>query len=98
MRAHRLRLNPVKCTFGVRSGNFLRFLVSQSGIEMAHGQVQAIGQMQPPITNKHIHAFTGKLAALSKFISRYLDRLRLFFAALKGASSKGWGPECDKAF
>ena len=35
MMLHRLRLNPYKCAFGVRFGNFLRFLVSQRGIEMA---------------------------------------------------------------
>ena len=55
-------------------------------------------QMQPPITKKQIQALTGKLAALNKSISRYLDFLRLFFTALKGVSSKGWGPICDKAF
>ena len=35
MRLHYLRLNPEKCTFGVGLGNFLGFLVSQWGIEMA---------------------------------------------------------------
>ena len=53
MRLHHLRLNPDKCTFG-RIGNFLGFLVSQRGIEMAPGQVKAIGQMQPLITKKQI--------------------------------------------
>ena len=28
----------------------------------------------------------------------YSNYLRPFFVALKGASLKGWGPECDKAF
>ena len=65
---------------------------------MAPGQVQAIGKMHPPITKKQIQALTGKLAALNRFISRYLDHLQPFFAALKRASSKGLGPECDKAF
>ena len=37
MRKHRLRLNPKKCAFEVRSGNFLGFLVSQRGIKMALG-------------------------------------------------------------
>ena len=35
---------------------------------------------------------------LNRFISRYSDHLRPFFAALKGAPSKGWEPECDKTF
>ena len=37
MRKNRLQLNPEKCAFGVRFGNFLGFLVSQRGIEMALG-------------------------------------------------------------
>ena len=36
--------------------------------------------------------------ALNRFISRYSNRLRPFFKALKGADVKGWGPECAKAF
>ena len=54
LRQHRLWMNPTKCSFAVSSGNFLGFLVFQWGIEMAPGQVQAITQMQPPITKKEI--------------------------------------------
>ena len=35
MRKHQLRLNPKKCAFEVGSRNFLGFLVSRRGIEMA---------------------------------------------------------------
>ena len=31
MRHHQLKLNPLKCAFGVRVGNFLGFLVHQKG-------------------------------------------------------------------
>ena len=34
LRKFRLRLNPNKCTFGVRSGKLLGFIVSQKGIEV----------------------------------------------------------------
>ena len=54
--------------------------------------------MSPSMEKKKIQALTGKLEALNKFISRYLDRLLPFFKALKGTSSGGWGLECDKAF
>ena len=32
LRESRMRLNPKKCTFGVRSGRFLGFLVFREGI------------------------------------------------------------------
>ena len=98
MRKNRLRLNLKKCAFEVGSRNFLRFLVSQIGIEMALELVKAITQLQPPVTRKKIQALMGKLAMLNRFISRYLDCLRPFLTALKGAPSNGWGPECAKAF
>ena len=98
MRLQRLCMNKNKCVFGVGFGNFPRFMVSQRGIEMALVQVKFIEQMQPPITKKLIQTLTRKLAALNRFISRYLDRLCLFFIALKGASAKGWGPKYDKSF
>ena len=56
---------------------------------MAPGQVKAIKQMQPLVIKKQIQTLIGKLAALNRFISKYLDRLLLFFTALKGASKKG---------
>ena len=54
MRLHHLRLNPEKCAFGVGSTNFLRFLDSQRGIEMAPRQVIVIKHMHPPVTKKQI--------------------------------------------
>ena len=75
IRLHFLWLNPDKCTFGVGSENFLRFLVSQRGIEMASGQVKAIEQMQPPINKNQVHALIGKLVTLNRFTSRYSDHL-----------------------
>ena len=36
--------------------------------------------------------------ALNMFISRYSNRLRSFFATLKGDLSKGCGLKCDQVF
>lgn len=37
-----LRLNPNKCTFGVRSGKLLGFLISERGIEVDPVKIKAI--------------------------------------------------------
>jgi hypothetical protein len=42
LRKFRLRLNPNKCIFGVRSGKLLGFIVSQQGIEVDPDKVKAI--------------------------------------------------------
>ena len=40
----------------------------------------------------------GRLAALGRFISRFTNRLKPFFATLRGANRAGWNEECDRAF
>ncbi|CAA0824193.1 Unknown protein, partial [Striga hermonthica] len=41
-------LNPKKCTFGVGSGKFLGYMVSQRGIEANPAKIQAILEFAPP--------------------------------------------------
>src|SRR3954453_15712498 len=52
LRKYQLRLNPNKCTFGVRSGKLLGFIVSQRGIEVDPDKVRAIQEMPAPKTEK----------------------------------------------
>ncbi|PNX89745.1 gag/pol polyprotein, partial [Trifolium pratense] len=52
LRKFKLRLNPNKCTFGVRSGKLLGFIVSQRGIEVDPDKVKAIQNMPAPKTEK----------------------------------------------
>ena len=40
-----MRLNSSKCTFGVKSGKLLGFIVSQKGIEVDPEKVKAILEM-----------------------------------------------------
>jgi hypothetical protein len=49
---YKLKLNPTKCSFGVRAGQLLRFLVSARGIEATPEKIQAILTMAKP-TNLH---------------------------------------------
>ena len=49
-----MKLNPAKCVFGVASGKFLGFIVSQRGIEVNPEKVQAIIDMTSPKTVKEV--------------------------------------------
>ena len=42
LRKYRMKLNPAKCVFGVSSGKFLGFMVSQRGIEANPEKVKSI--------------------------------------------------------
>ena len=47
---YKLRLNLKKCTFRVRSGKLLGFIVSDKGIQVDHAKVKSIQEMPAPRT------------------------------------------------
>ena len=59
LKTHQMRLNPSKCVFGVVSGKFLGFMVSQRGIEVNPKKVRAIIDMTSPRTVKEVQKLEG---------------------------------------
>ncbi|CAA0819813.1 Unknown protein, partial [Striga hermonthica] len=97
LRSYSMVLNPKKCTFGVESGKFLGYMVSQRGIEANPAKIKAIQELTPPTSVKGVQALTGRLAALNRFISKSTDRCRPFFEAIKKEKRFEWTEECQKA-
>ena len=54
LRQYQMKLNPNKCAFGVTSGKFLGFMMSQRGIEANPEKVRAILNMMSPKTIKEV--------------------------------------------
>ena len=52
LKEYKLRLNPSKCTFGVRSGKLIGFVVNGNGLEFDPTKVKAIEEMPTPCTIK----------------------------------------------
>ncbi|KAG8484957.1 hypothetical protein CXB51_021413 [Gossypium anomalum] len=52
LRKFQLKLNLAKCTFGVRSGKLLGFVVSEKGIEIDPDKIRAIQELPPPRIQK----------------------------------------------
>ena len=98
LREYDMKLNPLKCAFGVSADRFLGFMVTQRGIEANLAQLNAILQSPTPISKKGIQKLTGHLATLGHFISWFTDHLKPFFATLRGANQAEWNEECDQAF
>ncbi|KAM2097487.1 hypothetical protein ACFX1R_021028 [Malus domestica] len=99
LKRYRMRLNPNKCAFGVGSGKFLGFMISQQGIEANPEKIKAVIDMKEPVTSKDIQSLTGKVAALTRFISKATDRCAHFFKALKGSKKYiTWTDEFAEAF
>jgi hypothetical protein len=97
-RKARLKLNPKKCAFGVKKGNFLGCLVSTKGIEANPSKKEVILRMEPPKSRKGAQRLIGRLTSLNRFISRSAERNLPFFEVLKSAEVFQWGPIQQKAF
>ena len=54
LRQYQMKLNPSKCAFGVVSGKFLGFMMSQKGIEANPEKVRALLNMASPKTVKEV--------------------------------------------
>uniref|UniRef100_A0A2N9ICY4 Uncharacterized protein n=1 Tax=Fagus sylvatica TaxID=28930 RepID=A0A2N9ICY4_FAGSY len=96
LRQYRMKLNPSKCVFGVSSGKFLGFMVSQRGIEANPDKIKAVLEMTPPRSTKEVQSLTGRVAALNRFVSRATDKCLPFFKTLRKAFV--WTDECQESF
>ena len=96
LRSYNMKLNLSKCAFGATTGKFLRFIVSQRGIEANPDKIRAIVEMVPPKNVREVQSLNGKVAALNRFMSRVTDKCLPFFHTLK--KSFEWIVECQQAF
>jgi hypothetical protein len=85
LRKENLKLNPEKCTFGVKKRKILGYIISAKGIDPNLDKVQAILNMRIPENIKDVQKLIGRLAALNRFISKSAERSLPIFQALKGS-------------
>lgn len=93
-----MRLNPSKCSFGVSSGKFLGYIVTQRGIEANPDQLRAIINIPSPRKKREIQKLISRVAVLNSFISRSIDKCLPFFKLLEGNKKFEWNDKCRLAF
>ena len=96
LRNYNMKLNPAKCVFGVSVGKFLGFIVNHQGIEANPDKIKAVLDMPSPSGIKEVQRLTGRIAALSRFVSKASDKCQSFFQVLKKAFQ--WDTKCEDAF
>jgi hypothetical protein len=69
MRYYGLKMNPLKCAFGVSAGKFLGFIIHDKGIEVNHKRIEKIKSVQAPRCKKDVQKFLGKVNYLRRFIA-----------------------------
>jgi hypothetical protein len=69
MKKYGLRMNPLKCTFGVTSGRFLGFVVHEYSIQIDPKKIESIGKIGEPMCKKDVQKLLRKINYLRRFIS-----------------------------
>jgi hypothetical protein len=85
-------LNPEKCVFGIHKGKVLGCLISTKGIEVNPDKIKVLIEMQHPVSVKDVQKLIRRVAALSRFIPRAVERSLPFFQVIR--SSKNF--QCPK--
>ena len=96
LRNYNMKLNPAKCAFGVSAEKFLGFIVNHQGIEANPDKIKVVINMPSPSGIKEVQRLTGRIAALSRFVSGASDKCQPFFQVLKKAFQ--WDAKCEEAF
>jgi hypothetical protein len=54
IKKYELRMNPLKCTFGVTSGRFLGFIVHEHGIQIDPKKIESIRKIGETVCKKDV--------------------------------------------
>ncbi|CAM8968425.1 unnamed protein product [Rhodiola kirilowii] len=98
LRKCQLKMNPLKCAFGVTSGKFLGFVVTHRGIEIDQTKIKAIQEMPEPKSFEELRGLQGRLAYIRRFISNLAGRCQAFSHLKKKDAPFVWDDKCHKAF
>lgn len=97
LKKYNMKLNQEKCVFGVGSGKYLGFMVSNRGIEINPNKIKAIKDITVVDNVKAVQRLTRRIAALGRFISRSSNKSHQFFSLLKKKNNFTWTPKCQRA-
>jgi hypothetical protein len=61
MRRYGLKMNPLKCAFGVSAGKFLGFIIHEQGIEIDPTKVESIKKLEEPTCKRDVQKLLGKI-------------------------------------
>jgi hypothetical protein len=86
MRQYRLKMNLLKCAFGVSVGMFLGFIIHEYGTEIDPRKIESINKLQPPQCKNDMQKFLEKLNYLRRFIFNLSGRICAF--ARQGTTCK----------
>jgi hypothetical protein len=100
MRRYGLKMNPLKCAFGVSDGKFWRFVVHEKGVEIDPKKKVSIKKVQALTYKKDLQRFLGKVNYLRRFSCDLSGKVDAFtpLLRLKSGSEFTWWAKQQEAF
>ena len=100
MRRYGLKMNPLKCAFGISAGKFLGLIIHEKGIEVDPKGIEAMRKVEAPTCKKDLQKFLGKVNFLRRFISNLSGKIDAFtpILRLKDEIEFTWWVERQEAF
>ena len=80
MRRFGLKMNPLKCAFGVSIGKLLSFIIHEKGIEIDPKRIEAMRKVEAPTCKKDMQKFLGMVNYLRSF---WKDRCFYSYSSVK---------------
>ena len=93
-----MMLNLAERVFGVPAGKLLGFLVSNRGIEANPEKIKAITSLAKPACINDVQRPVGRIAALSRFISRLGEKAIPLYQMMKKTDNFVWSDAANTMF
>ena len=97
-RKYKLRMNPMKCAFGVSAGKFLGFMVHHRGISVDPAKATAIATMKRSTTVRELKSFLGRVSYIRRFVPGLASTTMGVSKLLKKGIEFTWGRKQREAF
>ncbi|GKE87153.1 reverse transcriptase domain-containing protein, partial [Tanacetum coccineum] len=101
LREINMKLNPIKCAFGLREGTFLGYKVDTDGLRVCLDKVEVVLNLPSPRCLKDVQKLNEKLASLNRFLSKSTEKSLPFFKTLEKCTKKRdfqWTTEAEITF
>jgi hypothetical protein len=93
-----LSLNPKKSLFSMKEGKLLGHIVSAEGVMIDPSRVEAIQTLSLPRSRKEVQAFLGKINFLRRFVSNFVEMVKLITTMLRKGNEVKWTVESQNSF
>ncbi|RDY13114.1 Retrovirus-related Pol polyprotein from transposon 17.6, partial [Mucuna pruriens] len=98
LRKHQLKLNLEKCSFGVKAGKFLGFMLTRRGIEANPEKCNTVIIMRSPRSVKEVQQLAGRIMTILRFLSRLVEKSAPIFQYLRKEKCFKWMNDYEASF